>query len=122
MSTSDSELKLSDPLYDKWNRRFRLFNQIGLPLVLLFGVAYAFRAGCFWVAPIAETIAKKHVETLENMDKTQREIVTAQNSIAKSIETQSENGKEFVVIAKQQQEKLDQIHRAVVKPPKQSGD
>ena len=120
--TEDSET-ITDPLTLIWKQRIALgksvFNYFGLPLIALAivtgGVVIGVREVYFWGRPIAEQIAKQHVDTL-------REVSETQGSIAKSIETQAENGREFVIISKQHRDRtdamakqLDDVHQVIVR-------
>ena len=130
---SDENQSQDDEWFNKWNQRFRLFNLVGLPTILLFAVCYFARDGVItmakWAQPIIEKMVSTHVEAIIKIQETQDEIKKTNDSIARSMEKQVENGSEFVNIAKRQQEaadgiakKVTEIHNVIVKPNKGGGD
>jgi hypothetical protein len=73
-------------------------------------------------APYFVDAAKQHVVTLDIMGKTQlqlteqnKDIGQTQASIAKSIEANSQNGREFVEISRSMAKKIDDVHDVIVR-------
>jgi hypothetical protein len=118
MPDQDTET-ITDPLTLIWKQRtgliIRLMNFFGLPLLLLLLAGWGVHSAWFWATPIAEQIAKQHIATLKEMSETQ-------GAIAKSIEKQAENGREFVLISKQHRDRTDEmakqlndVHQVIVR-------
>jgi hypothetical protein len=112
-----------ETIVDVWDRRAKLLNSVGVPVIALLWIGWMIWRGTVWAAPIAESIAKQHIESLQQMGSTQTEIVGTQKQIASSIDKQAENGRELVemnrkhlditgVLSKQ----IDDVHRAIVRP------
>ena len=129
MSGKEDSETITDPLTLVWKQRIALgkslFNTFGFPLIALAivcgGITIGIREIYFWGRPIAEQIAKQHVETLKG-------VVDTQTSIAKSIETQAENGREFVIISKQHRDRTDEmakqlndVHQVIVRKKDNGG-
>ena len=123
--SEDSEI-ITDPSTLVWKQRIALaksfFNTFGLPMLIIGYFAWGIRCIVIFCAPYFVDAAKQHVVTLDIMGKTQlqlteqnKEIGQTQASIARSIETQSQNGREFVEISKSMARKLDDVHDVIVR-------
>ena len=121
MPDQDSET-ITDPVTLLWKQRIRLFNAIGWPTIIVLYAAWGIRSIVIFCAPYFVDAAKQHVVTLDIMGKTQlqlteqnKEIGQTQASIAKSIEANSQNGREFVEISRSMAKKIDDVHDVIVR-------
>jgi len=125
MAEQDSET-ITDPLTLLWKQRInllvRVMNFFGLPLILLVLIALGVRSFWFWSTPLAEAIAKQHIETLKEMSDTQI-------SIAGSIGKISDNGKELIQVQKDHRDvtaaiakQLNEVHDVIVRKPTAAKD